>query len=846
MIFRLMATLAVAGTTCSLASASVASNINPKTAQRNFTQAQATSAGALQPVLIKGEASLTPQELAAQKLATQVAQKLARTGGVPNQLVQGGGQRRSNPTGSGGSLPLIGGDDCSSAVSISGVGSFAFDTTGATTGAQQQGCGGGCNSDVWFSWTAPSTGTATFTTCGGSGSDTVIAVWAGGGCGTSAIGCNDDTCGLQSSVNFGAIAGNTYMLQLGGFFSSPGAGNFTLSIGGGGGPANDDCSGATPVSGLGTFPFDTTGATSGAPAMTCGLGGSDVWYSWVAPSSGNCTFSLCAGSSSDSVIAAWAGSGCPSGSPLNCNDDFCFAFGPSQVVFPVTAGSSYMLQIGGYNGGVIGSGSFTLNITTPSTNDDCSLATVITGVGTFPFDNTIATTGPQQGLSCGAGTCNQDVWFSWTAPTSGICLFTLCNGGVGFDSLIAAYAGSGCPTAGSAIACNDDSCGLVSSTTFNVTAGSNYMLQLGAYAGGTGIGSFDLSVIQPPPPCTPWDDGSTENLLGWTAGGDMVWLSRFGAPGQQNTVNSLDIAWGSAMFPGYSTGNGTPTDVFLWQDGVTQDGDPSDATLVVSIPTTVSAVDTDTFVNYPIAPLSITGVFFVGSHLAHVAGQYVAPMDQTSHVFANVSYFFGDNTPGASANYANPGANIQPPFTFDSIGFPAQVLARVNCSTGPATYLCDPGTGGVIACPCSNPATGSGRGCDNSSATGGASISGSGSNTLATPTLAFTTAGEKPTATTILLQGNAVLASGVTFGQGVRCVGGVLKRLYVKTAVGGSVTAPDFGVGDVNIPARSATLGDPISAGQSRWYMAYYRDPTVLGGCSALSTFNSTDRKSVV
>ena len=693
MNFRLIATLAVAGTTCSLASASVNSNVNPKIAQHTYTNSQ-SSASALQSLPEKSEAAIA-------------ARKFAASGGVLSPLLQIGGQRRSNPTGTGGSLPIIGGDDCSAAV---------------------------------------------------------------------------------------------------------------------------------VVSGLGSFPYDTTGATSGVPALTCGLGGSDVWFSWVAPSSGNCTFSLCAGTSADSVIAAWAGSGCPGGVPLACNDDFCAGFGPSQVTFAVTAGSNYMLQIGGYNGGVIGAGTFSLNDTPSATNDDCSAAVAVVGVGTFPFDTTGATTG-LPALPCGLG--GSDVWFSWVAPSTGTALFTLCNGTTA-DSVIAAWAGSGCP-GGTALACNDDTCNFQSQVTFQVTSGSSYMLQIGGFAGGViGTGTFDLSVIQPPAPCTPWDDGSTENLLGWTAGGDMVWLNRFGAPGQQNTVGSVDVAWGSVMFPGYSTGNGTPTDVFIYQDGVSQDGDPTDATLLVSIPTTVSAVDTDTYVNYPIAPLSITGVFFVGSHLTHTAGQFVAPMDQTTHVFADTSYFFGDNTPGASANYANPGANIQPPFSFDSIGFPAQVLARVNCVTGPATYLCDPGTGGVLACPCANPATGSGRGCDNSSATGGASISGTGSNALATPTLSFTTAGEKPTATTILLQGTAVLSSGVAFGQGVRCTGGVLKRLYVKTAVGGSVTAPDFGAGDVNIPARSATLGDVISAGQSRWYMAYYRDPSVLGGCSALSTFNST------
>jgi hypothetical protein len=31
-----------------------------------------------------------------------------------------------------------------------------------------------------------------------------------------------------------------------------------------------------------------------------------------------------------------------------------------------------------------------------------------------------------------------------------------------------------------------------------------------------------------------------------------------------------------------------------------------------------------------------------------------------------------------------------------------------------------------------------------------------------------------------------------------------------------------------------------IQAGESRWYLVYYRDPIVLGGCPATSTFNAT------
>jgi Tol biopolymer transport system component len=169
----------------------------------------------------------------------------------------------------------------------------------------------------------------------------------------------------------------------------------------------------------------------------------------------------------------------------------------------------------------------------------------------------------------------------------------------------------------------------------------------------------------------------------------------------------------------------------------------------------------------------------------------------------------------------------------------ADVFVRDRDARG-FTSLCDPGVGGVIGCPCSNPPSGPDRGCDNSSASGGARLSASGAAYLSLDSLVFTTSGEPTSAASILLQGSSPSASGLVYGQGVRCLGGTLRPMYVKTAQGGSITAPDFVVGDPYIPERSAALGDPIQAGQSRWYFVYYRDPVVLGGCPATSTFNAT------
>jgi hypothetical protein len=156
------------------------------------------------------------------------------------------------------------------------------------------------------------------------------------------------------------------------------------------------------------------------------------------------------------------------------------------------------------------------------------------------------------------------------------------------------------------------------------------------------------------------------------------------------------------------------------------------------------------------------------------------------------------------------------------------------------TSLCDAGVDGVTVCPCSNAPSGSDRGCNNSAATGGASLSASGISYLSADSLVFTTSGEKPTATSVLLQGTTLVGSGAVYGQGIRCVGGTLKRLFTKTAAGGSITAPNYGAGDPTVSARSAAKGNPISAGQSRWYLVFYRDPVVLGGCPAGSTFNAT------
>jgi hypothetical protein len=173
---------------------------------------------------------------------------------------------------------------------------------------------------------------------------------------------------------------------------------------------------------------------------------------------------------------------------------------------------------------------------------------------------------------------------------------------------------------------------------------------------------------------------------------------------------------------------------------------------------------------------------------------------------------------------------------------PADVRGALfdNFDAGQATSFCF-GDGTGAPCPCGNNGF-TGHGCQNSSGTGGGLLIASGVASLANDTLLFTTQNEKPTALSTVNQGDAQIVA-VPFGQGLRCAGGHLKRLYTHSATNGTIMAP-IGA-DAPVHARSAALGDTIIAGSARYYYVYYRDQTVLGGCSAGATFNSTQHVAV-
>lgn len=190
--------------------------------------------------------------------------------------------------------------------------------------------------------------------------------------------------------------------------------------------------------------------------------------------------------------------------------------------------------------------------------------------------------------------------------------------------------------------------------------------------------------------------------------------------------------------------------------------------------------------------------------------------------------------------------------------FAACLIASPAWSQAVGTNFCLPGQGGVIACPCNNPPVGGGMGCDKfgpgpSGVSASLGATGVASVTSGMDTLQFSAVSENDTVLTIFAQSATNSAApGVTYGAGVNCLTGTPIVLYFGNAGTGEpmgqITRPRAGV-DPEVHARSAALGDTISSGETRFYMASYRDKNAAAAANCnnpVLTFNSTQGIAIV
>ena len=239
-------------------------------------------------------------------------------------------------------------NNCASAQAISEVENLSFDTQNATFDGP-----GHCthSPNLWYCYTASCTGDVTVSLAGSS-YDTMLAVYRGCECyprASDLIGCNDDfASSATSQVTFAGTAGNQYLIEVGGYASETGQGLLTVSCEGvvPGPTSPDNCANAQAISEVENLSFDTRNATFDGPGLC--MHGPNLWYCYTATCTGYVTVML-SGTNYDTMLAAYDSCECypTSANLLQCNDDFGSGT-DSQVTFAATAGSQYLIEVGGY------------------------------------------------------------------------------------------------------------------------------------------------------------------------------------------------------------------------------------------------------------------------------------------------------------------------------------------------------------------------------------------------------------------------------------------------------------------------------------------------------------------
>jgi hypothetical protein len=381
-------------------------------------------------------------------------------------------------------------DDCADAPLVGNVASLEFDTRGTTHDGPGHYVDG---PNIWYRYIALCTGDVTVSLMGSRNFDTMLAVYSGSGCYPAAddlIASNDNfNHFLQSQVTFPAVAGDEFLIEIGGFNSAVSEGVLTIICDGEPGPvpSRDKCSEALPIGDVEDLSFDTRDATFDGQG-SC-LTSPNIWYCYTATCTGDVTVSL-SGTVFDTMMAVYDGCGCYptfAVSLIECDDD-SGENRASEITFAAVAGNQYQIEIGGY-GSETGQG--VLNVSCEETSipskDDCVDAKPIGDVVDLPFDTTNSTFD-------GPGLCltSPNIWYCYTASCTGDVTISLLDSG--YDTMLAVYKGCECyPVQNDLIECNDDfNSAYQSQVTIAAVAGSQYLIEVGGYGSETGQGVLNV------------------------------------------------------------------------------------------------------------------------------------------------------------------------------------------------------------------------------------------------------------------------------------------------------------------------------------------------------------------
>jgi len=376
-------------------------------------------------------------------------------------------------------------------------------TTASATASNVSDNGAGTpNDDVWFSFVATSsTHKFSLLNITGDTSDLVHEIMTGTCDGLQSLNISDPETSTVSNLQ----VGQTYYVRVFSYATTPRAANFNLCIGAPPAPpANDECWNAVSIT-----PSDNlqcTGSVSGAlggatasnvPDNGAGTPNDDVWYSFVASSSSHVfTISNIQGTPTDLVHEVLSGDCNGALTSVNVSDP------NSSTVNGLTVGTTYYIRI--FSSGTAAAESTTFNVcvTTPPvmTNDECWNAVALTvnpdlNCGAVT-PGTINGATPSNVPDNGAGTPNDDVWFSFVATGTSHKIQLLNVAGTPTDLVHEVLSGDCMGTLTSLNISDPDS-----STVSGLTPNSTYLVRVFSYGTSTTANTtFNVCVGTFPPP----------------------------------------------------------------------------------------------------------------------------------------------------------------------------------------------------------------------------------------------------------------------------------------------------------------------------------------------------------
>lgn len=397
-------------------------------------------------------------------------------------------------------------DDCAGAITVQINSDYQCGTVipgtllGATASNVSDNGAGTPDDDVWFTFVATNA-THRFSMLNrvGNATDLVHEILVGTCDGLQSINISDPE---TSTVN-NLVVGTTYYLRVFSYYANASANTtFNVCIGTPPPPpANDNCEGAFQLTTSPTLTCTTavSGTTLGAtqssvPDNGAGTPSDDVFYYFTATATSHViTLSNIQGTTTDLVHEVLGGI-CSQLSSISISDP------NSSVVNNLNIGETYIVRVFSY-ATAANDVTFDICVTTPPmlTNDDCFTPSALTVNPDFSCGT--VTAGTLNGATAsnaadnGAGTPDDDVWFSFVATNAGHRISLLNVSGNVTDMVHEVLTGDCQQLASINVSDNN------TSNVTGLTPGQTYYVRVFSYGAQTNANTiFNVCVGTPPPP----------------------------------------------------------------------------------------------------------------------------------------------------------------------------------------------------------------------------------------------------------------------------------------------------------------------------------------------------------